>query len=206
MIAYVSGILAEKSEQDNVIVDVNGIGYNVLVSPKEASLLPPEGSRVKLYTHMAVREDAQKLYGFLTRESLSLFRMLITVNKVGCKIAQDILGSLSPDELRLAILSGDEKTINKCPGVGPKMAQRIILDLKDKIDPDMVFVHVGAFETQDADASGANGMTDAAREALEALIALGFSATMSGAAIRELAITENMTSEDIIKEALKIIR
>ena len=205
MIAYVSGILAEKSEPDNVIVDVNGIGYNVLVSPKEASLLPPEGSRVKLYTHMAVREDAQKLYGFLTRESLSLFRMLITVNKVGCKIAQDILGSLSPDELRLAILSGDEKTINKCPGVGPKMAQRIILDLKDKIDPDTVFIHVGAFEPEDAKA-GTNGLTDAAREALEALIALGFSATMSGAAIRELAITENMTSEDIIKEALKIIR
>ena len=205
MIGYVSGILAENSEPDFVIVDVNGIGYNVLVSAKEASLLPAEGRRIKLYTHLAVREDAQKLYGFLTRESLALFRMLITVNKVGCKIAQDILGCLSPDELRLAILSGDEKTISKCPGVGTKMAQRIILDLKDKIDPDTVFTHIPLTQGELSPA-GDTGLTNAAREALEALTALGFSATRSGAAIRELSITEDMTSEDIIKEALKYIR
>ncbi len=198
-------MLAENSEPDFVIVDVNGIGYNILVSANEASLLPPEGSRVKLYTYMAVREDAQKLYGFLTRESLTLFKMLITVNKVGCKTAQDILGALAPDELRLAILSGDEKTISKCPGVGPKMAQRIILDLKDKIDPDTVFTHIPP-GTVSMETAGSRGLGEAAKEALEALTALGFSASQSGAAIRSLSGTEDMTSEDIIKEALKYIR
>ena len=130
MISYVKGSLTEKFE-DSVIVEAGGIGYRIFVPTSVLEHLPKTGETVKIYTYFSVREDAMSLYGFLSRQDLEMFRQLIGVNGVGPKSALGILSALSPDVLRLAVLSGDAKAISKAPGVGSKTAQRIILDLKD---------------------------------------------------------------------------
>ena len=135
MIAYVNGIVEDIAE-DNVVLDVNGLGYNIKISADTASRLPGIGEPVKLYTYTCVREDAFLLYGFLTRSDLEIFKKLITVNGIGPKGGLAILSVMDGDDLRFAILSGDVKAISKAPGIGSKTAQRVILDLKDKISYD----------------------------------------------------------------------
>ena len=132
MIAYLNGILAE-IEEENIVIEVNGIGYNVRIPAGMAGRLPQIGEVVKLYTYTSVREDAIGLYGFLSRDDLNMYRQLITVSGIGPKGGLSVLSAMSADELRMAVISQDAKAIAKAPGVGTKTAQRIILELKDKI-------------------------------------------------------------------------
>ena len=132
MYAYLKGTLEEVTE-DNIVVEVNGIGYNVKVSTNTADLLPGIGNEIKIYTYTLVREDTFSLYGFLTRDDLEIFKKLITVNGIGPKGGLAILSVMNADALRFAIMAGDAKSIAKAPGVGAKTAERVILDLRDKI-------------------------------------------------------------------------
>lgn len=196
MYAYFKGKIAVK-EPDLVIIEVAGIGYNIRISSGTASLLPPVGEEAKLYTYTAVREDAIALYGFLTKDDLDIFKLLIGVNGIGPKGGQSILSVMSPDELRFAILSGDAKTIAKAPGIGAKTAQRIILDMRDKVSLEDT-LHTGEEEIR-VDPS----VSDALREAVEALTALGYGVTEATRAVKAVKDAEQMTVEDILKASLK---
>lgn len=196
MYAYFKGKIAAK-EPDLVIIEVAGIGYNIRISSGTASLLPPVGEEAKLYTYTAVREDAIALYGFLTKDDLDIFKLLIGVNGIGPKGGQSILSVMSPDELRFAILSGDAKMIAKAPGIGAKTAQRIILDMRDKVSLEDT-LHAGEEEIR-VDPS----VSDALREAVEALTALGYGVTEATRAVKAVKDAEQMTVEDILKASLK---
>lgn len=138
MIAFVKGILDSVSE-DKIVVENQNIGFEILVPGSVVSELPQVGNTVKIYTYTYVREDALQLYGFLTKDSMDMFKLLITVNGIGPKAALGILTAMDTDALRLAILSDDAKTIAKAPGIGPKTASKLILELKDKCHLEDVF-------------------------------------------------------------------
>ena len=129
MIAYVNGIIDDITEE-NTVIDVGGVGFNVRISADTASRLPGVGEPVKLYTYTSVKEDAFQLFGFLSRNDLEIFKKCITVNGIGPKGALSILSVLDADSLRFAILSGDAKAISKAPGIGARTAERLILEFK----------------------------------------------------------------------------
>ena len=130
MFAYLVGKIADISE-DNLVLEVNHIGFNIKIPSSLHSSLPGIGEEIKIHTYTCVREDSFQLYGFLTRDDLDMFRLLITVNGIGPKGGLAVLSVLSADDIRMAVLSQDAKTIAKAPGIGAKTAQRVILDLKD---------------------------------------------------------------------------
>ncbi len=199
MIAFVNGIIDDITE-DNVVIDVGGIGYNVKISADTASRLPGLGEPVKLYTYTSVREDAFLLYGFLTRGDLEIFKKLITVNGIGPKGGLSILSVMDADDLRFAIMSGDSKAISKAPGIGAKTAQRVILDLKDKIRIDDTMI------SREIDSYSENLMAaDSAQkqEAVAALASLGYGQTESLKAVNSIEGIEKMDSGAILKAALK---
>ena len=203
MYAYIKGTLEEITE-DSVIVETGGIGYNIKVSGTTVDLLPGIGSEVKIYTYTLVREDAFSLYGFLTRDDLEIFKKLITVSGIGPKGGLAILSVMSADALRFAVMAADAKAIAKAPGIGAKTAERVILDLRDKISLEDTLRGIGS----PADAAGqaaASGSGDnlMKREAIEALVALGYSASDATAAVKKVEVGEDATSESILKLALK---
>ncbi len=201
MYAYIKGTLEEIME-DAVVVEAGGIGYNIKVSTTTADVLPGIGSEVKIYTYTLVREDAFNLYGFLTRDDLDIFKRLITVSGIGPKGGLAILSVMSADALRFAVMAGDAKAIAKAPGIGAKTAERVILDLRDKISIEDTLRSAGS----DKDLAGAVlGTADnmMKREAIEALVALGYSASDATAAVKKVDIGEGATSESILKMALK---
>ena len=200
MISYIRGTLAEKKE-DSAVVEAHGVGYQIFVPVPVLSELPPLGESVKIYTYFSVREDGMSLFGFLSRQDLAMFKQLIGVNGIGPKSALGILSALRPDVLRMAVASGDAKTISRAPGVGPKTAQRIILDLKDKIRPEDVLA--GGLEESLAVPEEISGVGQAGKEAVEALTALGYSAAEAAGAVKKVKITEEMTAEDVLKGALR---
>lgn len=200
MISYIRGTLAEKNE-DSAVVEAHGVGYQIFVPVPVLSELPPLGESVKIYTYFSVREDGMSLFGFLSRQDLAMFKQLIGVNGIGPKSALGILSALRPDVLRMAVASGDAKTISRSPGVGPKTAQRIILDLKDKIRPEDVLA--GGLEESLAVPEEISGVGQAGKEAVEALTALGYSAAEAAGAVKKVKITEEMTAEDVLKGALR---
>ena len=200
MISYIRGTLAEKNE-DSAVVEAHGVGYQIFVPVPVLSELPPLGDSVKIYTYFSVREDGMSLFGFLSRQDLAMFKQLIGVNGIGPKSALGILSALRPDVLRMAVASGDAKTISRAPGVGPKTAQRIILDLKDKIRPEDVLA--GGLEESLAVPEEISGVGQAGKEAVEALTALGYSAAEAAGAVKKVKITEEMTAEDVLKGALR---
>lgn len=200
MISYIRGTLAEKNE-DSAVVEAYGVGYQIFVPVPVLSELPPLGESVKIYTYFSVREDGMSLFGFLSRQDLAMFKQLIGVNGIGPKSALGILSALRPDVLRMAVASGDAKTISRAPGVGPKTAQRIILDLKDKIRPEDVLA--GGLEEFLAVPEEISGVGQAGKEAVEALTALGYSAAEAAGAVKKVKITEEMTAEDVLKGALR---
>ena len=197
MIAYVQGEIVEFYE-DNVVLEVGGIGYNIKISARAAQSLPGIGATVKLHTYTLVREDAFQLYGFLTRDDLALFKKCITVNGIGPKGGLALLSAMDADSLRYAILSGDVKAIAKAPGIGSKTAERLILDLKDKVSFDDAMIYKEIADT--AAAPAAEGVI---REAVEALVALGYGQTESLKAVGQVPDAENMDSSALLKAALK---
>lgn len=202
MIAFVKGLL-EIVTENCIVVDNHGVGFEILVPGSVISSLPPLGREVKIYTYTYVREDALQLYGFLTRDEMNMFKLLITVNGIGPKGALGILSIMDVDTLRFAILAGDSKAIARAPGIGAKTASKLILELKDKCSiEDMLD---GGEQTFDrSGAKGESGGVNVAQgEAIEALVALGYSATEATAAVRKTSVTEDMTVEDILKQSLK---
>lgn len=185
-----------------VVLDVNGVGYEVLVPAQLLSMLEGVGQSLKLYTYMQVREDAVVLFGFLTRDDLMMFKLLIGVNGVGPKAGLNILSTLGADDLRFAILADDAKRIAKAPGIGGKTAQKIILELKDKLDLEEAFEKKLASSQISAEASVAAG-SDVMQDAVQALVALGYGSTEALKAVRSVKPTEDMDVEDILKEALR---
>ena len=170
MISYIKGELTEIME-DAIVVENNGIGFNIRVPATVISEFSVTGEQVKVYTYLQIREDAHSLYGFLTRDDLEIFKMLINVNGIGPKGALAILSTISPDDLRFAVLSDDVKLISSAPGIGAKTAQKLIIELKDKIKLS------DAFEQALAHQESSIGMSvdfSARNEAVEALVALGY--------------------------------
>lgn len=198
MYAYIKGEIVDIAE-DNVVLECNNIGYNIKVPFSVIQSLPGIGEDVKIYTYTCVREDAFILYGFLTKDDLWIFKKLITVNGIGPKGALGILSAMSADDLRFAIIAGDSKAIAKAPGIGAKSAERIILDLKDKIDLEPIMTKEPVISTEQLLNS------DAKNEAIEAMTALGYSASEAVKAVKQLTITDDMDSGMILKEALKIL-
>lgn len=197
MIAFLKGEVADMTE-GSVILDVNGVGYEALAPRQLISALKGIGQTLKLYTYMQVREDAAVLFGFLTKDDLKMFRMLTGVSGVGPKAGLNILSCLGADELRLAILADDAKRIAKTPGIGAKTAQKIILELRDKLDLEDAFGNQAEPEGIPAAAG-----SEAAQEAAQALTALGYGSTEALKAVRSVKQTEGMDAEAILKEALK---
>lgn len=199
MIAFVKGRLDTVSE-NSVVVENQGMGYEILVPASVLQALPQPGHEVKLYTYMHVREDAVLLFGFLMRDDLSMFKRLITVSGVGPKGALGVLSTMDANALRLAILTDDAKAIARSPGIGAKTAGKVILELKDKISNDDLLPD--AFSDGAARPTGAD--TPADRDAVQALTALGYSASQAAVAVRKVS-ADGMTVEDILKQSLKVI-
>ncbi|MEF9939936.1 MAG: Holliday junction branch migration protein RuvA [Clostridium sp.] len=198
MISYVRGPLMDKSG-DLIVVEAGQVGLGIRVPLSVLEVLPVVGEEVKLYTYLQVREDDLSLYGFLNRKDLEMFKQLITVNGIGPKVALGILSALRPDELRLAILTGDAKAITKAPGVGQKTAQRMILDLKDKVSAEDILSDVtGAKEPELI-------TNRAAKEAIEALVALGYTNFEASKAVKQVEMTEDMDAERVLKASLKYL-
>lgn len=200
MIAYVNGIVEDIAE-DNVVLDVGGIGYNVRISADTAAKLPGIGEQIRLYTYTCVREDAFLLYGFLSRNDLEIFKKCITVSGIGPKGALAILSVMDADSLRFAILSEDTKAISKAPGIGARTAQRLVLELKDKLKYDDIMIEREIAVTAGETASFTDSVQK--KEAIEALVSLGYGQADSIKAVNAIEDIETMDSGAILKAALK---
>ena len=188
MIGRIKGTLLEKMPPQ-ILVDVSGVGYEIDVPMSTLYNLPEVGSEVTLFTHFVVREDAELLYGFLTKEERSLFRLLIRISGIGPKIALSILSGISSQLLSQAVTTGEAGLLTRIPGVGKKTAERIVLELKGKLD-----TVVG---TTDTGASGTNSKADI----VSALLSLGYSDREAQLAIKGLPA--DISVNDGIREALK---
>ncbi|MBE5998419.1 MAG: Holliday junction branch migration protein RuvA [Eubacteriales bacterium] len=210
MIAFLSGLI-ESFSADTAVIDVGGVGYEVNISAEVSSGLSAigTGNAVKMYTYTYLREGQIALYGFLSRDDLSLFRQLITVSGIGPKGGLSLLSVLSADDLRFAIVTGDAKMIARAPGVGKKTAERLILDLRDKISS----VYAAEGEDDGLLASGRIAGSPAAEsesvesspagDAVEALVALGYLRAEAARAVKKCAQKED--TEAILREALRYL-
>ena len=201
MISYIRGELV-LAEENKIIVDVGGVGYGIFMSGHSISLLPQAGSEVKIHTYFNVREDAMQLYGFRSKDDLQMFKLLLGVNGVGPKAAVGVLAGITADELRFAILSDDVKTLSKAPGIGKKTAQKLILELKDKMKLEDAFELKLAHEQEKA-VAGLGEISDGRQEAVEALVALGYSSTDALRAVRKVTDVAPDDVEGLLKAALK---
>ena len=203
MIAYSRGILAYIEPGESMaVLETGGIGYRILISGRDLDLLPAAGEEVRLYTYLQVREDAFVLFGFFTREDRKLFQQLLGVNGIGPKAALGVLSALSADDLRFAVLADDAKAIAKAPGIGLKTAQKLILELKDKLSLEEAFETRLENSQAKAAAGAAPDLSEARNEAVEALTALGYSASDSLKAVRKVEAADGMSVEDILRAAL----
>lgn len=202
MISYIKGKLTEILD-DIIVVENQGIGYEIHVPLSLLDELPKLGEEVKIFTYFLVREDAMSLYGFFHRQDLSMFQKLLGVTGIGPKGALAMLSALRPDALRVAIFTGDAKALSKAPGVGMKTAQRVILELKDRIDPDEVLTATS--NETDSVRVDVSDMFSAAREAADALVALGYGAADASRAVKQVEVSSDMTSEDILKKSLRYL-
>lgn len=182
--------------KDYIIIENNGIGYRIFTSGSTIAKMPKMNDEIQLYLEQIVREDFIGLYGFLTREELNMFKLLLTINGVGAKAALSLLSISNVDKLKYAIISEDEKTIVKAQGIGKKTAQRIILELKDKIKPQELLEQV-------SDDNGDLMNEDTVKEAKEALIALGYSEKESIRALNQVNLNDSLGN--IIKYCLKYL-
>ena len=200
-ITYIRGIL-EEMEEDKVIVDVGGVGYGIYMAGTAMGRLPALGKEVKIHTYLHVKEDLMQLYGFLTRDELRVFKLLIGVSGIGPKGGLGILSALGPDDLRFAVASNDVKAIQAAPGIGKKTAEKLILELKDKLKlEDALENTVNAGQnTLDTSVGTTNEMMS---EAVQALVALGYGNTEALKAVRQVEITEGMDVEEVLRQSLK---
>ena len=194
MFAHFDGIVAEKTA-DSIVLDVNGVGYLLFVSGATLSMAPATGERMKLYASLNVREDAMELFGFYSREEKAMFERLKGVSGIGSRTALQILSAMSVRDLSLALVAGDVNAITRVPGIGKKTAQRLVLELKDKVE-DSQLTGSGAAVSPRAAASGPEG------EAVAALVALGYSASEAARAVSRFA-GQTEKADELIFMALK---
>lgn len=199
MISYIKGILEDMSP-GMVVVDNHGIGYQMMV-PMRGESFPKIGQEIKIYTHMHVREDDVSLFGFLSKEEKEAFELLVGVNGIGPKVGLSVLSTLSVYELKMAVISEDVKTISKTPGLGPKGAKKLILELKDKL----------SFEELEEDGVGAEifdtsaDSSDSVMITIEGLVSLGYSKSEAAIAVNKVEDAKDLTPEELLKKALKNI-
>lgn len=201
MIAFVRGTAADMTENSVIVETAGGIGYEIYMTGTDLGRLHI-GEQVKIHTYHQVREDAMLLFGFSSKDDLSMFKLLLCVNGVGPKAALGVLSAVSADELRFAILSDDVKTLSKAPGIGKKTAQKLILELKDKLKLEEAFELKLAHEQEAA--GGVSGEpSDGRQEAVEALVALGYSSTDAMRAVRAVTDVPADDVEGLLRAALK---
>lgn len=198
MFYYLNGTLA-MTDMSTAVIDCGGVGYRLTISGSTLGHLSGKtGENVKLYTHLAVREDDIELFGFFSLEELSAFRMLISVSGVGPKAAMSVLSLLSPEKFAIAVSSGDTKGLSKAPGVGAKTAARIVLELKDKISKEI--------KTETSAGDDIVTETDSSKlgDAMNTLMVLGYTRSEAMTALKKVNI-ESLSLEDIIRESLKLL-
>lgn len=220
MIGRIAGTILHRAH-DQVMIDVRGVGYIVHISERTASMLPPVGQAVALYTELLVREDLLQLFGFSTLLEKEWHRLLTSVQGVGAKVSLAVLGTLGPDGLGRAIALGDWSAVRKAPGVGPKLAQRVVLELKDKAPGVMAMggdltVDMGVFDESDSEPgtvavpkltrSAANKSATATAEALSALTNLGYGQTEAMGAVASVqAENPEAGTSVLIRAALRAL-
>ena len=197
MFAYIKGKLTYR-HSDYIVVEAGGMGYKVYTAVSTIQDAGSSGDDIKVYTHLYVREDIMNLYGFLTQEELGMFELLISVSGVGPKAAVSLISSVSPSKFGLAVITDDVKTLTKAQGIGKKMGQRIILDLRDKIKNDDL-VAVNAAEERIPAVGRESGRI---AEAISALMVLGYTAIEANRAVSAV-YSDDMDVESIIKNSLK---
>ena len=203
MFYYISGKLAHL-DPAFAVIDASGVGYKLAISGTTHAAMPHhlsvnEAPTVKLYTYMAVREDGVELFGFISEDELSCFKMLISVSGVGPKAAISILSELTPTKLAIAICNDDKKAISRANGIGPKTAARIILELKDKLKGQTAIDTDGEISAEDFSSSTPSGKR---KDAEDALTVLGYSRAEANSALRSID-TESLELDEIIRLALK---
>ncbi len=197
MYSYISGTLEEVRE-DSIVVDNHGIGYLLYIPLRIHEELPEIGSQVKIYTYLQAREDTLILFGFASEDEIAMFQLLLTVSGIGPKGALALLSSYSANEIRFAVASDDDKLLSRASGIGGKTAQRIIIELKDKVDLE-----------EAVDAFGKTGPvvyegnSSVKKEAVEALVALGYTSSDAARVLSCIEISEDDEVEEVLKQALK---
>lgn len=204
MFSYIRGPLVELSEEV-IVVEAGGIGWNIHVPLSVLDRLPRTGETVQVYTSFQVREDAMTLYGFLCRQDLKMFEQLLSVSGIGPKAALGILSALNPDDLRMAVISEDVKAISRAPGIGPKTAKRVILELKDRVRMEDVLPTVQDDSLGTLSSAPGQGVEGVAKDAIEALVALGYSLTEATRAVRQVELSDGMSVEAVLKASLKYL-
>ncbi len=194
MIAFIRGKVDFKSI-NYAVIEINGIGYKIFMSTKSLQEIEMK-SEIKVFTYMKVSEDDISLYGFMTNEELAMFELLISVGGIGAKSAINILSNIEPSKFALAVITDDVNTLKKLPGIGPKTAQRIILELKDKLKSEQ------AVELQNAEDTQIK-LNQNLQDAIDALQVLGYTRAEIEKTLNEINISE-MSVEEIIKEGLKL--
>lgn len=204
MISFVKGKLVYIYE-NTIIVENNGIGYEIFVPMSVIGNMPQIGSEVMIYTYMNVREDALQLFGFLDRDTLEVFKLLITVSGIGPKGAIGVLGTLSADDIRYAVMAEDAKTIAKAPGIGAKTASKVVIELKDKLKMRDVAEDIKSEIDGQQSIFEKDDTKQAVSDAIESLVALGYSATEATKAVRKADKGDSVTVEELLKLSLKYL-
>lgn len=199
MISYIRGELA-LLEEDKVIIDVGGVGYAVFMPGRAMGRLPAPGNEVQIHTYLHVKEDAMQLFGFFSRDELAVFKQIISVSGIGPKGGLGILSVLSPDELRFAITANDAKAIAAAPGIGKKTAEKLILELRDKLSADQVWSRA-----EEQGGTQEMPVQEVQTDAVQALTALGYGNAEALRAVRQVSRSEDMTVEEVLKQALKYL-
>ena len=201
MISFIKGYVAETTE-NSVILETDSIGYEIFMTGTAIEETSRMQDKIKIYTYFHVREDTMQLYGFLSRDDLEMFRLLLNVNGIGPKAAMGVLAAITADELRFAVLSDDVKTISRAPGIGKKTAQKLILELKDKLKLEDAFEKKLDHQEENLSLTDTS-LRDSRQEAVEALTALGYSSTDALRAVRQVSEETGDDVEAILKAALK---
>ena len=197
MFAYIKGTI-EYKRGNYIVVETGGVGYKIFMPLSSIERVGQAGSETKVYTYLYIREDNMSLYGFLTHEELGMFELLITVSGVGPKAAISLVSAIPPSKFSLAVITDDVKTLTKAQGIGTKMAQRVILELKDKIKKEQLSVAGGGI----GEAAAAGSDNSRVAEAISALMVLGYTALEASRAVSAV-YSDEMDLESIIKSSLK---
>lgn len=204
MISYIRGKMLDLTEEGNVIIDVNGVGFEVAVPGRILGSITAAKDDVELYTYLQVKEDGFCLFGFATKQDLSLFKKIITVSGIGPKGALSIMSVMSREEFILAIVGEDPEAISKAPGIGKKTAAKIVLELKDKFRIEDSFeAGSNSREILEAVTRNSDAGEEIKNDAVAALCALGYSSSEALKAIRGIPVDENTTVDELLRQGLK---